>query len=112
VVFDVEDESGAAFGAFDEAVNVVDVDLGLEEGGEDLLEVAFVVDFDGDYGALHVGEIVIHHERASLVGVVHDQTEDGGVGGVEHGNCHDVDLIIFQELGEVVEASYAILGED
>ena len=29
VVLDVKDESGAAFGAFDEAVNVVDVDLSL-----------------------------------------------------------------------------------
>lgn len=104
-VFEAEDEGGAVAGAMEEGVGVVDVDFRFEEGGEDVFELAFGVDLDGEDLAFAVREFVFLEEGARAVGVIDDDPEDGAVRGIQDGEGHDMDAVGGQESGEVMESA-------
>ena len=111
-VFGADDERGAAFGAFDETVDVVNVDFSFEQRGEHALQLGFICDLDGEDGAFGVGKIVVHHQLAGFGGIVHDETHNRAVSGIEDGDRHHVDVVGLQQRGEFVEPTDAILDED
>ena len=76
VVLQTEGECGLAHGAREEGVGVVDVDLGLDEGGGDALDVSLAVQFDCDQLALDVGETVFNEEFLGLLGICLLYTSD------------------------------------
>ena len=111
-IFGVDHERGFSLGTFDEAVDVVDVDLRFIKCGQHTLEIGLVGDLDGEHVRLGVGKIIIHHQFAGLVWVIDDHAHDRAVGGVEHGHRHDVDIVIFEQRGEIEEAAHPVLAED
>lgn len=111
-VFEADDEGGAVVGALDQAVDVMDVEFGFEEGGEDAGEAAFVGDFDGENLGFGVGEVVIDKKFTGFVEVVDDEAKNGAVGGVDDGEGDDVNVVSLEEGGEVGEAADAVFDKD
>ena len=93
-VFHVEGERAFALGPFDEAVDVVDVDLGFEERGQHVFELRFTVDLDGKDFAFGVRIVVVDEKLPSFVWIVDDQADDRAVGGVENRTRHDVGVVV------------------
>ena len=111
-IFHVEGERAFALGAFNEAVDVVDVNLGFEERREHILELRFTLDLNDENLALGVRIIVVDEKLAGLVGVVDNHANDGAVGRIENCTRHDVDIVVPEERGQIVEFSHSVFGEN
>ncbi len=90
----------------------MDVDFRFEKGSEDAFEFGFVGNLDCEHITFGVGEIVVHHQLAGAVWIIDDESHDRTVRGVEDGRGDDMDVVVFQDRGEVVEPSHMVFGED
>lgn len=84
IILQAKGKGIATAGAYEEGVDVMDVDLGLHEGAGDGLEEGFIFEFHRDEPALHVREIVLDEEVLRFFGIVHDESNDGTVSGIKN----------------------------
>jgi hypothetical protein len=112
-VLDVKGERRLAARAREERVAGVDVALGLQERGEDALQVGgAAAKFDDDERDLGEGEAVLGKKRARLVGIVANEAHDGGVGRVEDAERDDMDVRLREDLHDVEQPADLVFHED
>src|SRR5581483_3038266 len=96
---------------WDEGVEVVDVDFGLEQGGHDAGEFGGGIQFNDEQITFSEGEVVLVKQFPGAVGVVGHEADDGAIAGVQDGQGEDVDLMRAEKRGKVVKAAEPISGE-
>ncbi len=112
-VLNMEGKGGLAARTGEERVGGVDVALGLQEGSENGLEIGGAAGkFHDDEGNFGESEAVFLEEDAGLVGVVGDETDDGGVGRVENTEGNDVDSGLRKHLHNIEQAPDFVFHED
>lgn len=61
----------------------MDVNLGLHQRTGDCLNLGFTREFDGCQFALDVRKLMLDEKLLRFLGVVHYNTNDGAIGGIE-----------------------------
>ena len=111
VVFDAEAENGFALGLGKERVEVIDIQLGFEQGRHEAIQIGGG-GLDNQQVALGERKALAHEEFSGAVGVVHNNSNDGAVGGVENHESKDVDALRAQQPNQIMQASEPVSGED
>ena len=111
VVFHAQGEDGFAVRVRNEGVEVVDVQLGLQQGGHEAAQ-AGGVDLDHHQLAFGERETLAHQHVARAVGIVHHDTDNGTVGGVHDHQGEDMNAVGAQQADEDMQAAQAVGGED
>ena len=106
-------EHGVAIDADDQRVEVIDIDLGHEEGGEDVAGVDPLSDRKLDAQELGLEDLVPHAVERFLrgVGAVDDHADDGVIRRVEDRDCADVDTALFEDSKNTLQHPDTVLEE-
>jgi len=90
----------------------MDVDLGDEQSSQNLFEVTFVGDLDCQHVAFAKWKVIVDHQLSRFVRIVDDQAYNRTVRRIEDGESNDVNIVRFEQGGEVVEAANPIFREN
>jgi len=112
VVVGMNDESATTMGTGHDGVTVMDVDFGLEKGGEEASKVGGFDHFDDDDFGVAVGDALLGEEFFDAVGIAHDDADDGGIGGILHAEGDDLDMFVVEKFNEVEKGAGAVFGKD
>ena len=111
-VFCTHDDPNFFFGAGEKGIDVVDVDFGLQEGTGNVFETGGVCNFYADDIGFTEEEAMLVEQGTSFVDPVDHYPENGIIGGVYGGQCHDVDLGLIEEVGELAQTTHFVFGVD
>src|SRR6266850_3581893 len=111
IVFHAQAHDRLTFRPRDEGIEIVNIELGFEKSGHETIEIGGIC-FDDDEVALGEGKVFGDEQFASAVRIVHDDANDGAVGGVEDHQAQDVDVFGIEEADKVVEAANFIWGKN
>ena len=96
VVLDAEAEDGFALGLRNEGVEVIDIQFGFEQGRHEAVQIGGG-GLDNEQVAFGERKAFADKQFPGAVGIVHDDPNDGAVGGVKNHEGQDVDTLSAKE---------------
>ena len=111
-VFCAHDNPNFFFGAGEEGIDIVDVDFRLQKGTGNVFETGGVCNFYADDIGFTEEETMLEEQGTSFVDPVDHYPENGIIGGVYGGQCHDVDLGFIEEVEQLAQTTHFVFGVD
>ena len=113
VILDVQGEGGVSARAAEERVAAVDIDLGHQQRGEQLAQLAGAfLEFGDDQVACGTRNFMRCKQIEHGIRVADDDAHDGGIGGVLDVEGQDVDGMLVEHFDDIKERSDFVSQEN